>query len=103
MSSDSDPRSSPSGIPIAAARIGNLASYWAINDNGIAVGHIDYYSLGVRQAIYYKPGTGIGGLQPLTTGGSAEARDISACGRIVGSGNAASGLNRALLWIPTGC
>lgn len=93
-----------SGIPILAARNGGPASYWSVNDNGVAVGYADVYSIGLRQATVYQPGSGIGVLPPLTANGNAEARDINGCGRIVGSGYAASGPPyRALLWIPTGC
>ena len=91
------------GVPILAARIGDPALYWAVNDNGIAAGYLDTYSLGLRQAIYYHPGPGFGVLPPLTAGGSAEAHDINSCGRIVGSGYSGSSPNRALLWIPVGC
>ena len=93
-----------SGIPILAARIGGQAWYWAVNDNGIATGYADTYSLGLRQAIYFVPRVGIKGLPSLTPGASAEAHDINGCGRIVGLGyGVAGGPNRALLWVPTGC
>ena len=92
------------GVPILAARIGDPASYWALNDNDIAAGYADTYSLGLRQAIVYQPTLGISVLPPLTRGGSAEAHDINGCGRIVGLGyGVGGGPNRALMWVPTGC
>ena len=50
------------------------AWYWSVNDNGVAAGYADVYSIGLRQATVYQPGSGIGFLPPLTVGGTTLAR-----------------------------